>query len=429
MESRYATSEALLEKVKNKIPLASQTFSKSFTQYPYGASPFFVASAKNATLIDVDGNQYTDFVNSLCAVTLGYQDSDVDAAVEKQMKAGVSFSLPHPIEYELAEKICDMVPSIEMVRYGKNGSDATSAAIRLARAYTGRNDIAICGYHGWHDWYISTTTMSRGIPDGVAQYSHTFKYNNLNTLQSIFDSCSKGVAAVIMEPMNYSFPSEGFLEGVRNLCDRYGAVLIFDEVITGFRFSNGGAQEVFGIKPDLTCLGKGLANGYPLSVVGGNRELMKLFEDVFFSFTFGGETLSLSAANAVMNKLQSQPVTEKLSELGIKLISGVKSLLSRYKLSDYLSIGGHPSWSIFSFKNTNDVDAMSIKTLWMQELLARGFLSIGTHNMSYAHSIDDVESLLSVYGEIFSFISNAIDEGSVSKYLRCKPLAPLFRVR
>ena len=278
----------MLARARRTIPLGTQTFSKSYTQYPHGVSPYFIARGKGSHVWDIDGNEYVDFVNALCSVTLGYGDTDVDSAVRTQLDDGVIFSLPHPIETEVAEAIVEMVPCAEAVRFGKNGSDATSGAIRLARAYTKRDRVAVCGYHGWQDWYIGSTARSAGVPDAVKQLTHSFAYNDLESLNRLLDAHPNDFAAVILEPMNVTYPKPGFLESVRELTEQRGIILIFDETITGFRFANGGAQELFGVTPDLATFGKGLANGYPLSAIAGRSDIMKLMEEIFFSFTFGG---------------------------------------------------------------------------------------------------------------------------------------------
>ena len=223
-------------------------------------------SGKGGHVWDVDGNEYVDFVNGLCAVTLGYDDADVTRAVKAQLEDGVIFTLPHPLEMQVAEAIVDMVPCAEMVRFGKNGSDVTAAAVRLARAFTGRDHVAVCGYHGWQDWYIGSTARNRGVPEAVRNLTHAFAYNDLESLRKMLAGHPGEVAAVILEPMNSQAPKDGFLEGVKELTHRHGALLVFDEVITGFRLANGGAQELFGVTPDLACFGKGVANGYPVSL-------------------------------------------------------------------------------------------------------------------------------------------------------------------
>ncbi|HUE19460.1 MAG TPA: aminotransferase class III-fold pyridoxal phosphate-dependent enzyme, partial [Stellaceae bacterium] len=278
MSERYKKSEELLQRALRVIPLGSQTFSKSFTQYPLGVSPYFIQRGKGGHVWDVDGNEYVDFVNGLCAVTLGYDDADVTRAVKAQLEDGVIFTLPHPLEMQVAEAIVDMVPCAEMVRFGKNGSDVTAAAVRLARAFTGRDHVAVCGYHGWQDWYIGSTARNRGVPEAVRRLTHGFTYNDLESLKRVLTEHSGDVAAVILEPMNSQAPKDGFLEGVKELAHRHGALLVFDEVITGFRFANGGAQEFFGVTPDLACFGKGVANGYPVSAIAGRADIMKLME-------------------------------------------------------------------------------------------------------------------------------------------------------
>lgn len=429
MSARYAESETLLERALKTIPLGSQTFSKSLTQYPYGVSPYFIERGRGAEVEDVDGNRYIDFVSGLCSVSLGYCDPDVDAAIRAQLENGISFSLPHRLEQEVAERIVAMVPCAEKVRFGKNGSDATSGAIRLARAATGRDHVAVCGYHGWQDWYVASTTLNLGIPEAVRALTHTFAYNDIASLERIFDAHPDGVAAVILEPMNVAEPADGFLQKVRDLATRKGAVLVFDETITGFRFSNGGAQELFGVTPDLASFGKACANGMPLSVLAGKAELMDLMDRVFLSGTFGGETLSLAAGKAVLDKLVREPVVETIAATGKSIHTGIEDLIARHGCGDFLSVGGHPSWLFLVMKDIGDTSLWSLKTLYLQEILARGILSLGTHNVSYAHTEDHVKTLLSVYDEVFAILKAGVDAGDVDTRLDCKPLKPLFKVR
>jgi glutamate-1-semialdehyde 2,1-aminomutase/spore coat polysaccharide biosynthesis protein SpsF len=245
---------------------------------------------------------------ALGPIILGHNYPSVTDAVMQQMQDGTTFSLPHPLEVELAEMLVDIIPCAEMVRFAKNGSDATSGAVRLARAYTGRDIIACCGYHGWQDWYIGTTTRNRGVPKVVQELTVPFEYNNIESLKRIFSEHPGQVAAVIMEPFGVEEPRDGFLQEVRDLALHDRALLIFDEIITGFRLALGGAQEYFGITPDLACLGKAMGNGYPIAAVVGPSEIMQLFDEVFFSFTFGGETVSLAAAIATISEMRQKDV-------------------------------------------------------------------------------------------------------------------------
>ena len=429
MVGRYSKSEEMLKRALAVVPLGTQTFSKSRTQYPLGVSPYFVKKAKGSKIWDVDGNQYVDFINSLCAVTLGYNDPDVVEAVKAQLEDGVIFSLPHPLEVEVAEKIVEMVPCAEAVRFGKNGSDATAGAIRIARAFTHRDHVAACGYHGWQDWYIGATTRNLGVPDATSKLTHLFSYNDPESLVKIFREHPNNVAAVILEPMNVYEPKNEFLQEVQAISRDHGAVLIFDETITGFRFANGGAQELFGVTPDLATFGKGLANGFPISAVAGRADIMRLMEEVFFSFTFGGETLSLAASLATMSKLQREPVVSTLLSTGEKIMAGLRQRIAKHGTGHFLSVAGHPTWSFLIIQDTPKVPQYAIKTLFLQEMFSRSILTLSTHNVSYAHTQADVDCLLEAYDEVLPILRDAVDNDRLNELLRCEPLKPLFKVR
>lgn len=429
MSERYAQSEALLARALQSIPLGSQTFSKSKTQYPLGVSPYFIARGEGARVWDVDGHEYLDFINSLCAVTLGYNDPDVTAAVRRQLDDGVIFSLPHVLEMQVAEKIIEMVPCAEKVRFGKNGSDATAGAIRVARAFTGREHVAVCGYHGWQDWYIGSTARHAGVPEATRALTHAFAYNDLVSLEKVFAAYPGQIAAVIMEPMNVFPPENNFLARVKALAHAHGALLIFDETITGFRYANGGAQALLGVIPDLATFGKGLANGYPLSAVAGRADVMQWMEEVFFSFTFGGETLSLAAALATLEKLQREPVLDTIRQRGEQLMSGLQALLVKHQADALFSVAGDPTWSFLLPKEVAPYSIWELKTLFLQEMFARGVLTLGTHNLSYAHSEADIQQLLAVYDDVLPLLVQAVTQQTLLQQLRCQPLEPLFKVR
>lgn len=429
MSDRYHQSEALLERALRTIPLGSQTFSKSRTQYPHGVSPYFIEQGKGCRVRDVDGNEYTDYVMSLAAVTLGYSDPDVTAAVRGQLEDGVIFSLPHRLEMEVAEKLRECVPCAEMTRFGKNGSDATSGAIRVARAFTGRDHVAVCGYHGWQDWYIGSTARNKGVPKAVSELTHGFPYNDAEALDRLLTERKGEFAAVIMEPMNTTEPLPGYLAAVRDITHRHGALLIFDETITGFRYELGGAQTRFGVTPDLATFGKGMANGYPVSAVCGKAEYMHMMEEVFFSFTFGGELLSLAAAKATMQKLQKEPVIDTLKARGAAIKAGLADRIAKYGIGEFASLAGDATWSFFALRDSPRYSVWQIKTLFLQEMFARGVITLGTHNVSYAHGEKDVERLLAVYDEVLPILHDAVMNERLESLLRCTPLEPLFKIR
>ena len=429
MSNRYEKSTEFLTRAEATIPIGSQTFSKSRTQYPVGISPLFATRAKGPNLWDLDGNKYIDLVSNLASITLGYRNRKVDSAVRKQMNLGNGFSLPSTLEAVVAEKITSLVPSAEMVRFGKNGTDATSAAIRLARAYTGRDYVAVCGYHGWQDWFIGSTSRNKGVPKKTSALTLTFKYNDIKSLEKIFSKHPKGIAAVILEPMTYEFPKSKFLEKTKKLCRKYGAILIFDETITGFRFSKGGAQEVFQVTPDLSTFGKGIANGYPLSVVCGSREIMREMENIFFSGTFGGELLSLAAANVVLGMHQKDEISPRLNKYGEELSRDLQKVIDQTDMSGLLEIKGHPTWKFLEWKDGSEFTAPELKTYFMQEMFRRGILILSTHNVTLAHNKKVRGVVISKYERVLTLMKKAISEGNLKDKLEVMPLKPLFKVR
>jgi glutamate-1-semialdehyde 2,1-aminomutase len=429
MTKKFKKSEELLSSALKSIPLGSQTFSKSITQLPFGISPYFVDRASGAYFWDVDNNKFIDFSNALACVTLGYCDSDIDSAVKKQMKSGVTFSLPHILETQVANMLIDAIPCAEQVRFAKNGTDATSGAIRLARAYTGKERVAVCGYHGWQDWYIGSTTKNLGVPKCVQDLTHSFSYNNISSLRVILEEYPDEFAAIILEPMSGEYPKDNFLEKVQDLTHNAGALLIFDETVTGFRVSYGGAQELFNVTPDIATFGKGMANGYPLSALVGKEKYMQTMNDIFFSGTFGGETLSLASAKAVLKKLKRDNVIKYLSDLGTYLHKKLDKLIAELDISYFLGYTGHPSWSFLIFKDNRNATSWELKTFFMQEMFKRGVFTIGAQTLSYAHTQKDIDYLLKAYREVFSLMKECINNNTLQSKLECEPLKPLFSVR
>ncbi|OGY44945.1 MAG: aminotransferase class III [Candidatus Buchananbacteria bacterium RIFCSPHIGHO2_01_FULL_39_14] len=429
MKNKFKKSNQLFKKVKEMIPLASQTFSKSYLIYVKGFAPLFLTHGQGSRVWDVDGHQYIDFVNGLLPIVLGYQYPAVDEAIKRQLKKGITFSMASVLEYELARLLIKHIPCAEMVRFGKNGSDVTAGAVRIARAVTGREHVAVCGYHGWQDWYIGSTTRNLGVPKSTQVLTHRFNYNDLNSLKKIFKNYPRKVAAVILEPMNFEEPKDNFLRKVKELTHKNGALLIFDEVVTGFRFHLGGAQKLFGVTPDLACFGKAMANGMPISALVGKKIYMKKVTDIFFSFTNGGEALSIAAAIATIKELESKKVLDYLWRLGAYLSEKTNLLIIKNNLQEVLTLAGKPCWSVFIFKKTKKYSVEEIESYLQQELIQAGFLWHGQHNLSFSHTKSEIDKLIAVYGKIFPKLRQLIDSGKLRNNLKGKPISHIFKVR
>ncbi len=412
------------EKTKELIPNCSQTFSKSYLQFSVGASPLFVKEGKGCILTDLDGNTYIDYTMGLGACILGYAFEPVLERVKEELKRGTIFSLPSYLETKLAELLREVIPCCEMVRFGKNGSDVTSAAVRLARAYTGRKYIACCGYHGWQDWYIGTTSRDKGIPEEVKRLTLTFEYNHIESLEKLFEDYKDQIACVIMEPVGVEEPKDSFLEKVKELTHKHGALLIFDEVVTGFRFSLGGAQEYFGVVPDIACFGKAMGNGMPISAIVGRREIMELFEEVFFSFTFGGETASIASAIATIEYLKNHEVISYIWGQGRKLKEGIEKLIKDKEMEDIAFVKGYDVRFLMDFKGDN---ALKLKTLFQQECGKRGLLFTGSHNMALPHEDKIIEKTLEIYDEVLDIVKFAVEYQMVDELIEGQILQPVFR--
>lgn len=426
MSISYNESMNWLERAERTIPLGSQTFSKSRMSFPLGAAPLFVEKGQGSQIFDIDGNQYTDFINGLLCISLGYQDKDIDNAIIKQLSSGISFSLPHTLEAEVAELLVELIPCAEMVRFGKNGTDVTSAAIRLARAYTGKEEIAVCGYHGWQDWYIGSTSRNLGVPESTQALTHSFSYNKIETLEAIFEQANGKLAAVILEPVNISPPENSFLQNVQALCRKHNAILIFDEMITGFRYHLGGAQAYFGITPDLATFGKGMANGSPLSAIVGKKEVMTLMNDIFFSGTFGGEALSLAAAKASLIKMKEINFADEIWKKGQYLIDGFNKLKNK---GDMFEIKGLAPWTFLQINPGVNTPVLAIKSWLIQELCKKNILFIGSHNLSHAHSYEEIDHLLSSYDELFFLAQKLDQEQQIEVNLDGQQIENVFKLR
>jgi glutamate-1-semialdehyde 2,1-aminomutase len=416
-------SNDIYRRAAGLIPAFTQTLAKGPGQYVNGVAPKYLERGKGSHVWDVDGNEFIDFNMAIGPLSLGYCYPKVDEAIRKQLESGITFSQPHRLEVEVAELVRSVVPNAEMVRFSKAGCDVTTAAVRLARAYTGRSTVLCCGYHGWHDWYISVTDRNRGIPEEVRDLTYTFNYNDI---QSLIDSIDENTACVILEPVVFEAPRDNFLARVKEVCEEHGVVLIFDEMWTGFRLAVGGAQEYFGVKSDLQCFSKAVANGMPLSILSGRKEIMQLCDkDIFFFTTFGGEALSLTAAKATIEEIRNKKVPEYLAKQGRKLITGYNQIAVELEMV-YTRASGMDCRSLISFDATTG-NPLEMKSLMQQELIKRGILWSGMHVISFSHSDEDIDYTLSAYREVLPILRDAVETGTVRQQLHGEPVEPVFR--
>ena len=422
----FQISMKYFEKAKSLIPSCTQTFSKGWTQYPFGDSPIFVIKADKGQVWDVDGNEYIDWPMALGPIILGHNYPTVNEAIKSQLDNGVAFSLPHERELELAEKLCQWLPYAEMVRFGKNGSDATAGAVRAARAYTGKDIILCCGYHGWQDWYIGTTTRAAGVPQAVRDLTVPFPYNDISALEKILKLYKDQVAAIIMEPVGIVFPDKEYLHKVKELVHAYKALLIFDECWTGFRLHRQGAYGYFGVAPDMACFGKALGNGFPISAVVGRADIMQIFDEIFFSFTFGGDVIGLTAALAVLKTIEEEPVLGTIEERGSFLIDGINQLIQELELQNYIGLQGYPARNIMTFNN-DGYDGLLLRSIVQQEAIKIGILCSGYHVVTYSHTVKDTTDTVSAYRNVFLMIKNALEQKSLNTLLKGEMVMPVFR--
>jgi glutamate-1-semialdehyde 2,1-aminomutase/spore coat polysaccharide biosynthesis protein SpsF len=426
----FVESERLYARACETVPLATQTFSKSAFSLVKGASPLFLERGDGCRVWDVDGNEYVDHVLGLLPIVLGYRDPDVDGAIRAQLERGIVFSLATELEAELAERLRELIPCAEMTRFGKNGSDATSAAIRLARAHTGRDRVACAGYHGWHDWYIGATARSLGVPRAVRELTSTFPFNDADALARLLQAHPDGYAAVMLEPAALAEPAPGFLEGVRELCHRHGVVLIFDEIVTGFRIDLGGAQKRYGVIPDLACFGKAMGNGMPISAVLGRAAIMRRMEDIFFSGTFGGEALSLAASLATLAKLERQDAVAHMRAHGAALKAGVGRILRERGLSERVEVVGGDWWPGLKLTAGPELDDALLTSLLRQELHGAGVLQLATFNICLAHAAPDVlDDTLRRWDRAAEALADHLRANNPRGRLRGEPVRPVFQVR
>jgi glutamate-1-semialdehyde 2,1-aminomutase len=406
------------------VPGGSHTYAKGTDQFPE-QSPGVLVRGKGCRVWDADGNEFIEYGMGLRAVTLGHAYPPVVEAVRESLALGTNFTRPAAIELECAEKFLEIIDGAEMVKFTKDGSTADTAALRLARAYTGRDLVAICAEHpffSYDDWFFTTTTMDGGVPEFNRPYTLRFRYNDAESLRALFDAHPNRIAAVILEPMRIEEPAPGYLQKVQDLCKKNGAVLVFDEMITGFRWHVGGAQKVFGVTPDLSTFGKAVANGFALSVLCGKRDIMRLGsrereqDNVFLlSTTHGAETPALAAAIRTMQIYQSEPVIEHLYRQGERLAGGIREATRRHGLDEYVNVVGRPCGLLFATRGPDKQPSQAFRTLFLQETIQRGVI-MPSLVISYSHQNEDVDRTVDAIDAALGVYAKALEDG-VEKYL------------
>lgn len=416
-------SNRMWDRALRVIPAGTQTLSKAPSQFVDGVSPKFLQRGEGSHVWDVDGNEYIDYPMALGPIILGYNYPAVtDAAVER-VRDGTTFTLMHPLEVEVAEKLVDVIPSAEAVRFAKNGADATGGAIRAARALTGREHIVATGYHGYHDWFVASTELDDGVPAFHRDLVHTVDFDDLPALEGALKE--HDVAAVIMEIPGED-PSPGYLAAALNAAHRHGALLILDEIVTGFRYALGGAQEYYDFKPDMSCLGKGMANGFPLAAVVGSTDAMAAFDSIFFSMTYAGETVALAAAKATIEVLQTEPVIEHIWRVGGDLRSGFSRLGEQVGFEVIMS--GNPARSALNFvAQPGGQPSDELRAIFIQETHKRGVLFGVPIFPTFSHDDEDVRQTLAAVEAAFERMETAFLSGDYAAHLEGHPPGAVFR--
>ncbi len=403
-------SLALFEEAKTLVP-GGVLGARKPGDFIMGEYPIFLEYGKGARLIDVDGNEFIDYLCGYGPIILGYREDEVDDAVFRQIKEkGFCFTLTQPYQNELAKKLNALVPSAELSIFLKTGSDATTAAIRIARAYTGRIKVMRCGYHGWHDWCVE---MKGGIPEKFYEDVFEFHYNDLDTLEDLMKKHGDQTAAIIMTPFGHPLhqkmqePKPGFLEGVRKLADKYGSVLVFDEVRTCFRLRMGGAQELYGVAPDLTVLGKGMANGWAISVVTGKKDvMMAAASKLFISSTFFPNSDGYIAALKTIEIMQREQVIDNIWAKGNRLLEKIRAIIDKYPEAGAELSGVAPMF-IITFTKGDPATQRDRRTEFYTQLIRRGFFFTPHHHayISFRHSEEELNLTAAAIDESMAYIS------------------------
>ena len=423
------------ERLLKAIPGGAHTYSRGYDQYPTNA-PQILTHGKGSYIFDPDGNKYLDYGMALRAVNLGYAEDEIDAAAFEQIKNGNNLTRPSMIELEAAELLVGLIDSVDMVKFTKNGSTAVSAAVKLARAYTGRELVARCAEHpffSYDDWFIGSTPLTRGIPKETIEKTKMFRYNDITSLETLISQYPGQISCVVLEPAANEEPKDGYLQHVQKLCKVHGIVFILDEMITGFRWHMKGAQYLYGVTPDLCTFGKAMANGFAVACIGGKREIMELGsiefegrERVFLlSTTHGAEMCGLGAFVATVQFMQQHNVIEHLWDYGQKLIVMMQRKADEYNISHSFKVGGMPCSPYYQTLDASGLNSLNLRTLFSQEMIRYGVL-MPWIALSYRHGEAELAATEYAIDQTFKIYCKALDEG-VDKYLNGPAIKPVFR--
>jgi glutamate-1-semialdehyde 2,1-aminomutase len=431
---KFQRSQELRAKAHELIPGGCHTYAKGDDQYPE-LSPGFVVRGLGSHVWDVDGNEFIEYGQGNRCVALGHAFPAVIAAAQAELSKGANFTRPAEIEIRAAEALLGLVPSGEMVKFCKDGSDATTAALRLARAWTGRDLVAYCRdqpFFATNDWFIGKTPLDAGIPQCVKNLTLSFRYNDLDDVKRLFAEHPGAIAALIMEPAKYEDPHQGYLQQVKDICQANGTLFIMDEMITGFRWHNGGGQAVYGVDPDLSCWGKAMGNGFSVSALTGKRQYMELgglrhhSERVFLlSTTHGAETHGLAAAIATIETYKREPVIETIYARGNRLLHEGSQIIAAHGLQDHIQIMGRPCCLVFSTLDAEGKASQAMRSLFLQETIKRGVL-MTTLVVSYTHSDEDIDRTLAAIDATLPIYRKALQDGP-EHYLVGKPSQVVYR--
>jgi glutamate-1-semialdehyde 2,1-aminomutase len=430
----FSRSRALQAKAHRLIPGGAHTYAKGDDQYPEQA-PGFIARGKGCHVWDLDGNEFIEYGMGLRAIALGHAFEPVVEAAKRQMQLGINFNRPSKIEVDLAEAMLDVIDGADMVKFAKNGSDTTTAAVKVARAFTGRDLVAICSdqpFFSVDDWFIGSTAMNAGIPESVVNMTLKFPYNDLAGVRDLFERHPGQIACVMMEAEAATPPAPGYLRAVKELCENEGTVLIFDEMITGFRWHLGGAQKFHGVIPHLSTFGKAMGNGFAIAALAGKREIMRLGgldhdqKRVFLlSTTHGAETHALAASLETIRIFRTQGVTEFLWRQGERLRAGVNEAITRHQIAGHFELAGRPCNLIYRTKDEHGASSQAFRTLFLQELIRGGILAPSLV-VSFSHSDEDIDQTIDVVDQALGVYARALEHG-VNNYLVGRPVKPVNR--